>query len=85
MKYNKFPAAVLDYEMDWLAWLGTDTISASEWIVPDGLTLDSDTFTDTAATAWLSGGVEGEVYEVTNRITTAAGRVNERYLLVRMV
>ena len=54
---------MLDYTIDWGwgtdGWLGADTISAVDWTVPAGLTLDSDTNTTTTATAWLSGGTGG--------------------------
>lgn len=78
---DKDPDAVLDHEMDWAEWLEGDTIAASEWIVPAGITKDpvkGDTFTDTAAVIWLRGGAIGQKYELTNRITTAAGRIDDR-------
>ncbi|HZY76546.1 MAG TPA: hypothetical protein VFE40_09525 [Jatrophihabitantaceae bacterium] len=74
----KDPDAVLDYQIDWSAWLDGDTIVTSVWIVPDGIVKDSDSHTDTAATIWLSGGTIDKTYRVTNRITTAAGRTDDR-------
>lgn len=80
--FSKDPNAVLDYGVDWSAWLAPDedTIAASTWVVPDGLTKDSDSFTDTATTVWFSGGTLGERYEVVNRITTDQGRTEDRTL-----
>lgn len=75
---TKDPDAVLDYEIDWSTWLGSDTISTSAWTVPAGLTKDSDTNTTTTATIWLSGGTAGEVYELTNHIVTAGGREQDQ-------
>ena len=83
-KFTKDPQAVLDYVIDWSAWLGEDTISASEWTVPDGITLDSDSFTDTTATAWLSGGTAGESYDVTNEIVTDGGRTDDRTITIQV-
>jgi hypothetical protein len=82
--YTKDPNAVLDYSVDWNRWLNTDTIAASEWIVPTGLTKVSDTNTTKAATVWLSGGAAGQSYTVTNRITTAGGRAEDRSFIVKV-
>jgi hypothetical protein len=70
----KSPLSVLDYEIDYTQWLSLDTITASTWTVPDGLTEDSSTFTSTTTTVWLASGVLGTSYIVTNVIGTAAGR-----------
>lgn len=83
--FLKDSAAVLDYGVDWSAWLGTDTIATSTWTVPTGLTVDSETETTTLATVWLSGGTTGTTYTLVNRITTAAGRQDERTLTITVV
>lgn len=82
MSYTKDPDATLDYGFDWEAWLDGDTIVTSTWIVPAGLTKDSDTKTTTATTVWLSGDTEGQVYSVTNRIVTSGGRTDDRSLTI---
>lgn len=76
------PAAVLDYEFDWSAWLGADTIATHTVTAAAGLTVDSSTATTTAVTAWLSGGTVGESYAVTCHIVTAAGREDDRTVTV---
>lgn len=83
--FVKDPSAVLDYSVDWEDWLNDDTISASTWTVASGITKDSDSFSDTVATAWMSGGTSGQTYALVNRIVTAAGRTDERtiYITVR--
>jgi hypothetical protein len=84
----KDPNAVLDYRFDWQGddpgpWLAdAETISTSTWTVPTGITKDSDSKTDTTATIWLSGGTAGVTYDVVNRITTSAGRTEDRTLQV---
>lgn len=85
-RYLKDPNAVLDYGFDWGTdgWLGADTIATSTWTVPAGLTSEATTNTATTATVWLSGGTAGQVYEVTNRIVTAAGRTDERSFTIRV-
>lgn len=81
-KFKKDPQAVLDYVIDWSAWLEEDTISASEWSAPDGITVVTDSFTDTTATVWLSGGAVGESYDVTNGISTDGGRDDDRTITI---
>jgi hypothetical protein len=81
-RFMKDPDAVLDYAVDWEAWLGTDTIASVAWSAPAGLTLDAQSHTDTIATVWLSGGTAGAQYVVGCAVTTAAGRVDERSLTI---
>lgn len=76
--FPKDPDAILDYSIDWETWLDGDTISTSTWIVPTGITKDSDTYSTTATVIWLSGGTAGSSYSLTNRITTAGGRTEDR-------
>lgn len=83
-RFNKDPDARLDYKVDWTSWLDTDTISNSEWIIPTGITYEADTFDNTSATVWLSGGSLDSSYEVVNRITTAAGRIDDRTITIRI-
>ena len=47
-----------------------------------GLTVASSTFVNVLTTVWLSGGAVGLTYAVTNRITTAGGRTDERTLSI---
>ena len=75
---KKDPDAKLDYSMKWADFLGTDTLSASTWTVPPGITKTSDSFTDTIATIWLEGGTVGKNYDIINSIVTAAGRKDDR-------
>lgn len=86
--FLKDPAARLDYTMEWDDYLDPlgDTISASEWrIIDPGVTIDTPTNTPKTATIWVSSGTIGQTYKVTNKITTAAGRIDERTLAVRIV
>ncbi len=84
MTFAKDPDAVLDYSLDWSRWLAGDEIAASEWIVAVGLTKASATNSPSKTTVWLSGGTAGQVYIVTNRITTAAGRTEDRSFTIRV-
>lgn len=73
------PNAVLDYSVDWSAWLASgETITVSSWTAATGITIDSDSNTTTVATAWISGGTAGRNYTATNHIVTSAGREDDR-------
>jgi hypothetical protein len=81
----KDPDAVLDYGFNWSEWLADgETIVASVWTVPAGITKDSDSFTDTVSSIWLSGGIAGTNYDVVNHITTSAGRQDDRTIKIRV-
>ena len=84
-KIDKDPEGVLDYSFDWNTnWLNGDTISASTWTVPAGITKDSDSDSGGVTTIWLSGGTAGNTYTITNRIVTAAGRTEERSVIINV-
>jgi len=83
--FIKDPDAVLDYQWDWAAWLETgETITAGTVTATSGLTIDSQTAATTDVTAWLSGGTAGQVYPVTCHVTTSAGRVDDRTILIHV-
>ncbi len=79
----KDPDEVLDYRIDWLGtssdpgplFGSADIISNSLWVVPAGITSETETNDSGSVTIWLSGGTVGTTYEILNRITTADGRV----------
>ena len=84
---KKDPNAVLDYTLDWSAYLTplVDVITSVTWILSSGLTKVSQSNTTTTATAFVSGGVLGNTETLTCRITTAAGRTDDRTVLLRIV
>lgn len=79
----KDPNEVKDYDLIWTYELAGDTIASSTWSLPTGssLNINSDTFTSTSTSSitkvWLSGGVIGQVYTLTNTVVTAAGRTED--------
>ncbi len=80
--FRKDPSAALDWRVDWEPWLKGDTITGSTWLPTTGIVVDSATFTTTSATVWLSGGTAGTVYTLTNRVTTAGGRTDDRSITI---
>ena len=85
--FRKDPNAEKPYGFDWYDTSDADkppylesgeTITASTWTVPSGITKVSDSFTDTTTTIRLSGGTEGESYIITNTIETSGGPASGR-------
>ena len=76
---NKDPDEILDYGFIWTdLMVEGDVITNSEWLSASGINIDSDTHTSDITVVWLSGGAVGDQYDLTNRVTTAAGRVFDR-------
>lgn len=81
--YVKDSNATKDYQVDWAKWLVLgDTIATSTFIVPAGITKQSESNTVTTSTVWLSGGTTGTEYLVVARITTAQGRTEDQTLII---
>lgn len=84
LSISKDPDAVLDYPFDWSTWLDGDTISSHTITADSGITVDSSSATTSVVTVWLSGGTAGASYSVACRITTAAGRTDERTIRIEV-
>lgn len=81
---EKDPDETIDFEFNWKAFLGSDTISASTFVLPDGLTSVSTSNTPKTATIFVSGGTACASYRITNRITTVGGRTKDKTIRVRV-
>jgi hypothetical protein len=78
-EYQHSPSAVLDYGFDWSHWLNAgETIVNSVWVVDIGLTANNPQNVAGVTSTFISGGVIGNVYKVSNTITTSASRVDTR-------
>lgn len=81
MAFLADPSSVLDYTINWAAWLAaSETISASTWTVATGITqtTPAPSNTTTTTTIWLTAGTAGTTYLITNHITTNQGRQEDR-------
>jgi len=87
LPFPKDPADKLLYRMDWTPFLSplADTIVTSAWDAGD-LTASAPAVEagNLSATVWLEGGTAGATATVSNRITTAAGRIVERSFRLRV-
>jgi hypothetical protein len=85
-RFIKDTAAVLDYKWDWTDWLAAgETIVTSVVTTTDGLTIDSQSHTNTTVTVWLSGGTDANTYLVSCDIVTNQSRTEERVILIACV
>ena len=80
----KDPDEILDYQLDWSARVTNDTITNSEWTVPQGLTKQTELSTATKTTVWLAGGVSGQTYTIVNRIQTEGGRTMDQSVKLKI-
>lgn len=84
-RFVQAPSENLPYIVDWSEWLpGGDTIAASMFTADVGVTVGVTSFTQAAATVWISGGVAGCSYDVVNVVTTAQGLTGARTLKVEI-
>lgn len=85
----KDPEASLDYAVDWGAeYLSGDILSQSSWdVIPvevGGIQVAGSAFDANIATVTAAGGVEGHVYQLTNRVVLDSGLIDSRSIVVRV-
>jgi hypothetical protein len=83
--FTKADVGVMDFSIDYYLWLGTDTLATSTWIAEAGITIDSNSFTNTMATVILSGGTIGSRYKAYNTITTTGGDTDCLYITISVI
>lgn len=90
-KYEQQPNELLDRDIDFsslfLSGLG-DTApgpgGVTVTVEPPGLTVDDFALNQGIVKVWLTGGISGMTYKITARVTTAAGRVKEAEIAVKV-
>ena len=89
---EKDPYSVLDYTLDWTNWMPAgDTITTvtitAQTISGDTapLAIDSTTNTDYLATANISGGTVGNIYNVEYKIDTTNGLKDSRNIRITVL
>lgn len=90
-RFIKDPISVEDYELLWsmnglddYSLNTADAITSSLWVLPAGITKVKDSFTGRSTRVWLSGGTNGESYEVANTVNTSQGRTLKQSIRVRV-
>lgn len=84
--FEKQPAEIQDYDVDFSPWLQRlgDAAVSHNVSAPAGITVASSTLQDGRVKVWLREGIHGSNYKVTIRIGTAAGRVKEAEIAIRV-
>lgn len=83
----------LDYSLNWIPVVGNDTIIVSQWFGESGTPVIGDgtngalapSVTDGVSTCWVVGGTAGDVYHLSNVVTTAGGRKYEASIKVKII
>ena len=76
------PNDITDWGCDWTDWLkDSEVILTSVWTLPTGLTNTAETLTNTTTSVFISGGVIGTKYLISNRVTTAT-RTEDRAMYI---
>ena len=85
----KDPAAVKDYGFDWSAWLvGSDSIAVSVYSASSTCAVTSSFISVSSlgvTGCFVSSGTLDTTAIVTNRITTAQGRIDERSFQLKII
>lgn len=79
--FEKQPADVLDYDVDYTEWLpnGDAVDSVTYAVTPTGLEIESAVVVNsgTRVKLWVSGGTAAKTYKVELTATTTLGRVKQ--------
>jgi hypothetical protein len=90
LRRRKDPDEVLLYSLSWADEMASlqENIMASTWFIASGTGLtigpNPSTFTGTATKVWLSGGVLGTKYTITNRVNVSNGETLDQSVILRM-
>ena len=78
--------SLLDYSLNWSDWLAVgDSIVSSVWSAAAGITVSSATISGALTTTYVQGGEPGVWYVITNTVTSAQGRVDQRAIRLFIV
>jgi hypothetical protein len=76
LSIQQTPNELQDWTINWATrGLGADTITTSAWAVNSAdVALSDAAETATTTTIWVTGGIPGNAYSITNTVETAGGR-----------
>ena len=88
-KFEKQPADVQDFDIDfteWLAGMG-DTAPGPTGAVVDsdpGITILAFNLEDGVVKVWTTGGIDGTTYKITATVTTQGSRVKQAEIKIKV-
>lgn len=78
--------AFIDYSLDWSDWLiGDDVLVDSRWEASEGIIISGQGLKSPVTTVWVQGGEVGRWYAVTNTVTSAGGRIDQRTFRLKII
>ena len=88
-KFQKQPADVQDFDIDFSEWLAAMDDSAPG---PDGLAVVAEpgitvlawTLRDGVVKVWTAGGTDGRTYKITATVTTQGNRVKQAEIKIKV-
>lgn len=85
-KFEKQPAEILDYDVDYTEWFGDRVDEAESFTstVPTPLVLVSGQLVGKVVKLVISGGAAGQIHKITVRLTTTLGLVKEADFQIRI-
>lgn len=84
--FIKDPQSILDYGFNWADWLQSGEAILTHIItVTSGLVMLSSTESGGIVVVWLSGGIDQAYYAVACRVSTDAGRTDERTFSIQCI
>jgi hypothetical protein len=84
--FAKDPDSLLDYLVDWSAWVPVGDVIVDAFTSADpGIVVSHQTYTSTGHTIWLSGGEVNRVYRITSKVRTGGGRADDRSFHIKCV
>lgn len=83
-KYPKQPAEVLDYDFNFTRWFKgkTDSISTWTYTIDPGISVITQVRSGNVIKLVVAGGTSGQTYKLTVRMTSVAGLVKEKEILI---
>lgn len=85
-KKVKQPGETLDYDVDFTDWFSTRADAPSSFTVTadTGITEGTHVLNGNVVKVWLSGGTDGQQYQVNVKMTTTSGAVKEADFIVKV-
>ncbi len=84
--FTQQPTEILDYDVDFSAFLNaiSDTAVSHTVTSEPGITVNSSSLNAGRVKVWVTGGLSGQKYKITVRLTTDGGRLKEEEIVIKV-